>query len=91
MSEPLQILDIEYSQWKQMNTKLAGVVYYIPSKLSYILVLVDLKRGFISLCHLKFKGKADKPNILDFETNLKSSAISQLSMEACIASAIIGS
>jgi len=91
MNEPLHILDIEYSQWKEMKTFLSGTVYYIPNMLSYILVLVDLQRNFITITHIKFKSMDDADNKVDFETNIKSSAIRQCSIEACVAAAIISS
>jgi hypothetical protein len=91
MNKSLHILDIEYSQWKEMKTFLSGTAFYIQNNLSYILVLVDLQRGFITLSHLKFKAKTDKANTIDFETNIKPTAVSQATIEACIAAAIIGS
>lgn len=87
-------LSVTYSSWKNMRTFLGGTVnsYYVQVPGGYLLVLVDLSKNFVTTStlnngHGNDHGQAD---FLDFQNNIQPTAISQPSLDDCIAAAIIG-
>lgn len=87
----LQYLNVSYIQWKNMRTFLGGTTngYYVSTSEGYTLVLVDLPRKFITVCHIKNGNPEGPDNILDFETNLKDFCSSQSSIDDCIVAVLI--
>lgn len=85
-------IEVTYSKWKDMRIFLGGTVnsYYTHTPEHYILVLVDLTRKFVTICHLRFADPSAHDNIVDFESNIKSTSIVQLTVDDCVAAAIIG-
>jgi len=81
----LQMLSLAYDQWKQMRTFLAVNTYYIKDNKEYRLLLIDFGRGFIATSNI-----SSAVDIVDFEANIKSTAISSISVDAAIAAQIIG-
>lgn len=89
MNESLPIIDVDYTTWKEMKEFLSGRVYYIKSKMSYVLVLVDLQRRFITITQLHGTKRGAKAHVVDFEAALLSTGISKPSLNACIIAEII--
>jgi hypothetical protein len=81
----MQTLNITYPKWKQVRASLTLQVYYVQSVgLALDVVLVDLGNQFIYVSHIVKSG-----DITDFVTNIQPTASLQISIDDCIASAVV--
>jgi len=88
----IQSLSVTYTSWKNMRTFLGGTVnsYYVQVPGGFLLVLVDLSRGFVTMSNISGGNSNNQSNLLDFQNNIQPTAILQPSLDDCISAAIIG-
>lgn len=75
----MDMLTLDYSQWKQVRAKVKVNTYYNGRDL----YLVDLPRQMIYFSH------PSGADYTDFVVNIKPNAISQPSRDACVAAEIL--
>jgi hypothetical protein len=89
MSYPTFILS--YAVWKAKRTALAGITYYLEHGRSYVAIVISQTAERIEVYRADIiKDDAD-PNLTDFETNIKPTAVKKTSIEDIMAEELLAS
>ena len=73
-----------YADWKIKRTELAGVTYYIEHGKSYLAVVISKTAERVEIYQANIIRNITDPNLVDFETNIKSTATQKISIDDII-------
>lgn len=87
MSYPMYILS--YADWKVKRTALAGVTYYVNFDNSYIAIVISQTAERVEIYRANIIKNSTDPNLADFESAIKPSAVVKTSVDDIIAADLL--
>lgn len=82
------IIQPTYANWKLARTAVGGSTYYIKHDFHYMGIVVQLISGIINVYLVEICRTPEDPNVSDFETNIKPTAILKVSVDDAISAVV---